>query len=522
MPTPRCLDADTIRAVLKRDDVRGLWPHELSAEVAGLFGEAFAALLAPSGAGASAPVVVVGHDARIGSLELGLAFCRGLRQRGAEAVWLGLVSTEQVYYLTGRYPERYAGGAMITASHNPKEYNGIKFVRAGARPLDAADLGRLRDLAIAGLALPPTLEAGEEFAAFLLECAGMAALPRTRQARCRVVVAAGHGVGGAAFAPLARALEAWGFRFTMVDAEPDGDFPRGVPNPLLPGFIRGLGRAVRSEGAALGIGFDGDGDRAGFTDAAGREITGAEVFSLVTARKLAALPAGLAAPVVMRNLCGSRLLVDLCAAHPGVTLVDTPVGHGKIKLLMRHEAYRDRVVMAGEHSGHYFYPEMYSVDSGMLTTLYMLQILIDASRTGGGLAQRLRPWRRRYAWSGEINYVFDDLAGPARALDAVARHLAAAGQRYEVRADPALGGLERVFPAAGPYDRAALASPDLKIEWSAPDGAHGWWFVLRPSGNEPKLRLNVETWGANARSRTREQVAAIVPLIAAAGGRCQG
>lgn len=519
MPTPRCLDADTIRAVLKRDDVRGLWPHELSAEVAGLFGEAFAALLGPSVA--AAPVVVVGHDARTGSLELGLAFCRGLRQRGAAAVWLGLVSTEQVYYLTGRYPERYAGGAMITASHNPKEYNGIKFVRAGARPLDAADLACLCDLAIAGLSLPPSLEAGEEFAAFLLERAGMAALPRTRQARFRVVVAAGNGVGGAAFAPLAQALEPWGFRFTMVDAEPDGDFPRGVPNPLLPGFIRGLGRAVRAEGAALGIGFDGDGDRAGFTDEAGREITGAEVFGLVTARKLAALPAGLTQPVVMRNLCGSRLLVDLCAAHPGVTLVDTPVGHGKIKLLMRHEAYRDRVIMAGEHSGHYFYPELYSVDSGMLTTLYMLQILSDAA--GAGLAQRLRPWRRRYAWSGEINYVFADNAGPARALDSVARHVADAdGQRYEVRADPALGGLERVFPAARPYDRAGMASPDLKVEWSAPGGASGWWFVLRPSGNEPKLRLNVETWGANARSRTREQVAAIAPLIAAAGGRCQG
>jgi len=509
------LDAASIGAVLKRDDIRGLWPQQLNAEVMRLFGAAFAELVRRDDA--PAPLVVVGHDARSGSVDLGLAFSHGVQVAGGRVEWLGLVSTEHVYYMTGRYAARYAGGAMVTASHNPREYNGIKLVLAGAQPLASRDLERLRDLAIARLQTPVVRDPRAEFAAFVLERAGMAALPHSPEPRFPVVVAAGNGVGAWAFGPLAQALEPYGFRFSFLDPEPDGDFPRGVPNPLLPAFVRRLRHAVRAQGALLGIGFDGDGDRAGFVDDRGREITGAQVLALVAERKLAAAPPRKAA-VIMRNLCGSRLLQDLYGARPDVTLVDTPVGHGRIKLLMRHEAYRDRVLVAGEHSGHYFYPEFYRLDSGMLTALYMLQLVAEAASRGLTLASRLRPWRRRYAWSGEINYEFTDNAGPGRALDAVARQFAA-GVRHEVRSDPALDGLERVFPATGPYDRRALTSPDLKVQFVAPDASAGWWFVLRPSGNEPKLRLNVESWGPGAAGHTRRQVAAIGQLIEQAGGR---
>lgn len=516
MPTPLRLDASTLTAVLKRDDIRGVWPHEFNAEVALLFGEAFTALV--RGNPAAAPTIVVGHDARNGSFELGLAFCRGVLAAGGQAEWLGLVSTEHVYYMAGRYPERYAGGAMLTASHNPKEYNGIKFVLGGARPLGAHDLERLRDLAVARLRLPSGLDPRAEFAAFLLERAGSAGLPRCSAPRFPVVVAAGNGVGAWAFQPLAEALAAHGFRFTFLDPEPDGDFPRGVPNPLLPSFVRRLRQAVRSQGASLGIGFDGDADRAGFVDDSGHEITGAEVLALVAERKLTAGTTA-AAPIVMRNLCGSRLVQDLCAAYPHATLIDTPVGHGRIKLLMRHAAYRDRVLIAGEHSGHYFYPEFYHLDSGMLTALYMLQLVAATASRGRSLSGRLRPWRRRYAWSGEINYAFTDAAGPGQALDAAARAFAVGGARYEVRADPALDGLERVFAATAPYDRASLPSPDLKVEFAEPGAAAGWWFVLRPSGNEPRLRLNVESWGPRAAARTAARVAEIAALITGVGGQ---
>ena len=514
MTTPGQLTVQTLTDIVRRDDIRGLWPEELSAEVAWRFGEAFAAGLCRSGA--PAPVIVVGYDARTGSPELALALARGVREAGGQVEWLGLASTEHVYYMTGRHPERYAGGAMITASHNPAEYNGIKFVFAGARPLGASDLQGLRDYAAARLNPPTGADARSEFAAFALECTGVLRLPATAVARWQVVVAAGHGVGAWAFAPLARALESRGFRFTFLEPDPDGSFPGGVPNPLVPQFVRRLGRAVRAGGAQLGIGFDGDGDRAGFVDSGGREITASQVLALVAEPKLA----GAKAPaLLLRNLCCSQLLVDCYAARPEVTLVDTPVGHGKVKLLLRHPAYRDGVVMAGEHSGHYYYPEFYHVDSGMLTALYMLKLLAEATLAGRRLETRLSAWRQHYAWSGEINYRFASHADQERLLDTLAaRYATAGGTRYEVRPDPALGGLERVFANPAPYERTRLQSPDVKYAFPTDGGRSGWWFVVRPSGNEPQLRLNVESWGTASTSRTRTHVAALAALLEQAGG----
>lgn len=515
MATPVTLDAATIQAVLKRDDLRGLWPDPFSAEVALLFGEAFVALLAASGT--PRPCVVVGHDARLGSLELGLAFCRGVRNCGGSVEWLSLVSTEHVYYMTGRYPERYAGGAMVTASHNPKDDNGIKFVFAGARPLTQSELLQLRDEAIRRLPPLPVRDPRAEFADFALRCAELDSLPQTTAPRYPIVVAAGNGVGGHAFAPLAERLLPWGFRFTFVDPEPDGSFPFGVPNPLLPGFVRRLRTAVLAQSALLGIGFDGDGDRAGFVDGSGREISASQVLALTAASKLATrrTPA-----VIMRNLCCSQLLVDQFAARPGVTLIDTPVGHSKIKLLMRHDTYREQVVMAGEHSGHYFYPEFFHVDSGMLTALYMLRRVAEEARRGQRLDQHLRPWRRRYAWSGELNYVFPAADRPGAALDALGRSFATPGsRRYEVRADPDLAGLDRVVVSSAPYCRTDLQNPDLKLEYVDPDGRSGWWFVLRPSGNEPILRLNVESWGPGAARQTAAHVAELEHTLKRLGGQ---
>jgi phosphomannomutase len=515
MPIPIIPDAAALRGVLKRDDLRALWPHPFSAEVALLFGEAFAARLA--GEAKAAPEVVVGYDARAGSLELALAFSRGVRQSGGRVAWLGLVSTEHVYYMTGRYRDRYAGGAMVTASHNPKDYNGIKLVFAGARPLSKAELEAVCDEAARRLQPPQGNDPRAEFAEFALDCAAIPALPRTAEARYPIVVAAGNGVGGHAFGPLAERLEAWGFRCTFLDADPDGDFPHGVPNPLLPGFVRRLRREVRARRALLGIGFDGDGDRAGFVDSSGREITGSQVLALTAESKLAAMPGP---AVVMRNLCCSQLLVDLLAARPGVTLIDTPVGHGKIKLLMRHDVYRERIVVAGEHSGHYFYPEFFHVDSGMLTALYMLRRLATESSQGRRLEERLRPWRRRYVWSGELNYTLPSTERTLEVLAALDKACATpAARRYEVGPATALGGLEAVTLAGAPYAPETLASPDLKLEFVGPGGRSGWWFVARPSGNEPMLRLNVESWGVGAARHTAARVDDLEQIIVRLDGR---
>ena len=519
------LSAATVHDIVKRDDVRGAWPEQLSPAMVSCFGAGFARLL--EGKGAAHPCVVLGYDARHGSADLAAAFARGFHANGGQVVDLGLCSTEHVYYMTGRYEGRYAGGAMITASHNPKGDNGIKFVLSGARPPDSTDLAALQVHVIAELrrdfsdvsGARATLDPKEEFADFALALVGLDLLPAGIASGRRVVVSAGNGVGGVAFAPLAQRLERLGFEFIFLDETPDGDFPHGVPNPLSAAFVGRLKDCVASERADLGIGFDGDGDRAGFITAAGVEVTASQVIALLAERLLAA--AGPDA-VLMRNLCCSRLLVDTFGSRPSVTIVDTPVGHGKIKQLMRHEHYRDRVAFAGEHSGHYFYREFYYVDSGTLTALHMLRLLAEGVPPNGrSLDDVLQPWSDAYAWSTEINYGF----GSAEAVRQAAAALEDAfrdsgGTRYEIREDPALG-LDRAFPVAADdiYDPFTRSIYDLKLEFDQDNGS-GWWFVVRPSGNESafQLRLNVESWGGDPAAATARHVQDIETVFAAFGG----
>lgn len=508
--------ATGIRSIFKRDDIRGLFPEELDEDTAFLAGQAMAERLATPGR--PGPRLVVGHDARLSSPDLSRAFCRGVIAGGGEVDDLGLVSTEHVYFACGQYPETYAGGAVITASHNPAEYNGIKMVHAGAAPFTADDLAWLQQRLLQLLKPAPELDLKEAFADHLVRLAGFDAWPDRPQPDFTVVAAAGHGVGGVAFRPIADRLAAKGLAVLWQDAEPDGRFPRGVPNPLLPGYMTRLGQAVTAAGADLGIGFDGDADRAGFIDNAGQVIAASQVLALAAKVKLAQRPqADHAAgrPVIFRNLCCSQLLADEYCGSEHVELIDTPVGHGKIKLLMRHDAFRRRVVFAGEHSGHFFHPDFHSVDSGMLTGLNLLMLAWERKRHGADIATGLSGWRRRYCWSGELNF---NLSSPEQVLPVLQRtweeNRPLATARHEVRTDPALG-LDRVFPGAGDYSPAQLAAPDLKVIREQSSG--GWWFVLRPSGNEPKLRLNVEAWGDDAPSTCQRETARLTAALRRAG-----
>ncbi len=511
MTTPRNLTSQDIAAVFKRDDLRGLWPDQFNAETAFLAGQAMAARLAQRH---PAPRVAVGHDARTGSFELMLSFCRGLVAGGASARRLGMVSSEQVYFVCGKYQQEFQGGAMITASHNPRQYNGAKFIHAGAAPFAADDLAFMLEFMQSHLALPEAMDSSQDFADHILSIAKMpanAALPPMA-----IVVAAGNGVGGEAFRPIAERLAAQQVHTIFLDAEPDGDFPNGVPNPLLPDYMRRLGDAVREHHADIGIGFDGDADRAGFVDHLGQEIIPSQVLALVARRKVQTakvIANSVPRPMIFRNLCCSRLLQDLFPPDGPVELLDTPVGHGKVKLLMRHPDFRERVLFAGEHSGHYFYPEFFYVDSGMLTSLQLLSYARQLKAAGRTLADELQPWRDRYCWSGEINFTLprQELIFPT--LATICREQQNANtSRHEIRVDAALG-LQRVVAADGPYRPADLPAADLKLICSAPDGHSGYWFVLRSSGNEPALRLNVEAWGDGAASqcaRIRDAITASI------------
>lgn len=492
---------EAIGRVFKRDDLRGLWPEELDAGLAELAGRCF---MEQVGAGR----VAVGHDARLGSPELAEAFCRGLESAGGTVRWLGLCSSEQVYFMTGRHGDELVAGAMVTASHNPAEYNGIKLVRSGALPFMGAELQELCRRMEAACELREGDDCREEFAQHLLS---LVPLPPAvaGQRPLRVVVAAGNGVGAWAFRPLGERLAGCGVELHYLDETPDGHFPHGVPNPLLPAYNERLGAEVRRLGADLGIGFDGDADRAGFVDGDGQPVQASQILAMVALDRLERRGASGPRPVILHNLCCSRLLDELFGGRDDVELVETPVGHGQIKRLMRHPAFAGRVLAAGEHSGHYFYPEFYSVDSGMLTALTLLRHLLALSRRGRTLADELSEWRRRFLWSGERNYRLADAAQVRQALARMrgfaqgepGRHLLA------VRPCAALDGLPLVAEDGG----GTTLAPDVKVRVSSPDGG-GWWLVLRPSGNEPVLRLNVEVWDGS-RERLDALVAAAERVI---------
>ncbi|MBT7165885.1 MAG: hypothetical protein HN904_24100 [Victivallales bacterium] len=518
-------DDERIAAAFKRDDIRGVYGPQFNMFVAEEVGAAYTALLRRESK-AEILRVAVGRDARQGSVDLLLAFCRGVSRAGGCPLRLGLVSSEICYHAAGSRTD-LAGAAMVTASHNPGEYNGVKMVKKGAVPLSTAELEGLRDAILSRPKpdLPETLDLREDFARMILELAGLSAETDLGLAEpLRVYVEAGNGVGAVAFRPIADVLTASGqFSFVWGNPEPNGGFPNGVPNPLLAEYVVGLGNAVRAAGADLGVGFDGDADRAGFVDELGESITCSQILALLAPQLVS--ESGKAAPVVMRNLCCSELLREIFPVDGDVELVDTPVGHAKIKELMRSDQYRDCVVFAGEHSGHYFYPQFHYVDSGNLTTLLLLKVAAEAKVEGRPLSSLLSDWRERYVWSGEINYGFATDGELLAVLDALCARYAEQGERHGVRIQEDTGYWRVYRAGAGDAYVAAKAWPqDLKFRIATTaDGTSGWWFVVRPSGNEPKLRLNVEAWGpaaALAMVARRNELAAF--LIARGGTEVSG
>jgi len=511
-----------LASVFKRDDLRGIYPQQLDRRAAEALGGALVQLIQAKGI--QRPAIALGHDCRLGGPELVASFSAGAVGAGARIVPLGLVSTEHVYFACGK--EKPVGqveaGVMVTASHNPKEYNGMKLLWAGCLPFTGENLAELRRRAeglygrpVPSMAYDPPSESTRNaflrhYAQHLLRLAGLDHLPRQENPSFTAVLLAGHGMGGVAFAPLAELLKQRGFAFHMFDTEPDGSFPNGVPNPLLPDFMARLGKLTRQCQAQLGFGFDGDADRAAFVDSQGREIIPSQVLALIARAKVA----GLDRPVVMRNLCCSRLLADLFPADGKVTLVDTPVGHGRIKLLMRSPQYQPRTVFAGEHSGHYFYPEFDYVDSGVLTVLQMLKLGFQMQLQGRQLTDDLDEWRTRYSWSGERNYTLASQEQVLPVIAEVARQMPNCRRQGIVEGTD---GLHHVADLDGPYDPAKLAAPDLKLFNG--DARSGFWLVLRPSGNEPKLRLNVEAWGDHAQADCAAQTANLDALLRKLGAQ---
>ncbi|MFD3922568.1 phosphomannomutase/phosphoglucomutase [Streptomyces sp. NPDC058595] len=444
--------------IVKAYDVRGVYPDQLDDRLVELFGAAFVEVT-------GATAIVVGHDMRPSSPHLSASFAKGAVRRGAHATLIGLCSTDQLYYASGALD---LPGAMFTASHNPARYNGIKMCRAGAAPVgEDTGLAEIRALVEKWLAegspepaaTPGTITQRDtltDYAAHLLSLVELSAIRPLK-----VVVDAGNGMGGHTVPTV--------FAGLPVDLVPmyfelDGTFPNHEANPLDPRNIVDLQARVLSEGADLGLAFDGDADRCFVVDELGRGVSPSAITALVAERELAKHPGG----TVIHNLITSWSVPEVVREQGGIP-VRTRVGHSFIKA----EMARTGAIFGGEHSAHYYFREFWNADTGMLAALHVLAAL---GGQDGPLSELVASYDR-YTGSGEINSTVDDQA--AR-LDAVRK---AFSDREGVTTDE--------------LDGLTVTTPD-------------WWFNLRASNTEPLLRLNVEARDEPTMAKIRDEALSLI------------
>ncbi|MEM9314738.1 MAG: phosphomannomutase [Pseudomonadota bacterium] len=434
----------------KAYDVRGRVPDQLNEDVARRIGRAFAEVI-------GAKRVVVGHDIRLSSPSMKAALIAGLREQGVDVFDIGLCGTEEIYFATSH--AKMDGGIAVTASHNPKDYNGMKFVREESKPI-SGDTG-LFDIkaraeeddfvAAAEEGALQSLDTADAYVAHLLSYVDVASLkPMT------IVVDAGNGGAGRVIDLLEPHLP---FRFIKLHHEPDGNFPNGVPNPLLEENRGPTIAAVREHNADLGIAWDGDFDRCFFFDAEGRFVEGYYVV-------------GLLAEAFLKRHHGARVVHDprltwntqaIVEAHGG-TAVQSKTGHAFIKERMRLE----NAVYGGEMSAHHYFRDFAYCDSGMIPWLLVAGLI---SERGMSLAELVEERMQAFPCSGEINRSIED---PEAVLERVT-------ERYADEAD----SIEHV-------DGLSMAFRD-------------WRFNLRRSNTEPVVRLNVESRGDGELMQRRTQ-----------------
>jgi phosphomannomutase/phosphoglucomutase len=436
----------------KAYDIRGRVPDELNGDVAYRLGRAFARTI---GEGA----VVVGFDIRRDSPAFAEAIIRGLNDEGRDAIDIGLCGTEEVYFQT--FHRQVAGGIMVTASHNPIDYNGMKLVREGARPI-SGDTG-LRDIERMveknEFGPPKTLRGSlahdHDKSAYVRHLLSYIEPETIRP--LKVVVNAGNGGAGSVIDLLEAHLP---LQFIRIHHEPDGTFPNGIPNPLLPENRAATSEAVRLHGADFGIAWDGDFDRCFLFDARGEFIEGYYIVGLLAAQLLQKQPGA-------KIIHDPRLTwntIDMVLQAGGIP-IESKTGHAFIKERMRAED----AIYGGEMSAHHYFREFAYCDSGMIPWLLVAERI---SRTNLGLEEMLAERMAAYPCSGEINFVVND---PARAVAKVLEHFA-----------PLQPSLERIDGVSADFG--------------------SWRFNLRSSNTEPLLRLNVESRGDAAlmKAMTRE------------------
>jgi phosphomannomutase len=446
--------------IFKAYDIRGVVPDELDPTIARQTGAAFASW-------ANAPEIVLGRDARLSSPVLAAALTEGITSHDVDVVDLGLASTDLLYFVSGTLDRP---GVMITASHNPKEYNGLKLCRAGAKPVGVeSGLAEIRALVEKGDQIlgrgHGTVRRRDLLDAYVEHVLRFTDVEHLRP--LTVAVDTANGMGGLVVPAV---MERLPVKLHQLYPELDGTFPNHPADPIDPENQRALKAAVIEHGADVGMAFDGDADRVFLLDERAGDVSGSVLTALVAAAMLERHPGA----KIVHNLICSWAVPEVIREHGGIP-IRTRVGHSFIKQVMAETG----AIFGGEHSGHYYFRDNFNADSGLIAAVIALG---EMSRSGGTLSELLRPYRR-YAASGEINTPVGD---PQATIERVA----------EAFRD-------------GRQDRL----DGLTVEFD------DHWFNVRPSNTEPLLRLNVEARNQELLETMTQEVLAVIEADPEEGAR---
>jgi phosphomannomutase len=441
--------------VFKAYDVRGIYPSELDEEGAHAIGRAYVEQFEPR-------EIAVGHDMRLSSPPMAQAVIDGAVAGGANVRALGLVATEMLYFAVGEL--ELDGGVEVTASHNPKDYTGLKIVRRGALPVGGdSGLLEIRDRALAGFDTsggqsPGQVREVDVWPAYVEKVVSFIHPDAVKP--LRVVIDAANGMAGLMLPPVLERLPLDVVRYFF---EPDGTFPNHEPNPLLPENREFIVGKVLEDQADFGVAFDGDADRCFFVDDTGEFVPGDFVTALFAESILEKHPGA----KIIYDVRASWAVPETIERAGGIPLMNR-VGHAFIKQRMRQEG----AVFGGEVSGHYYFRDFYQADSGVIPFLLMAELI---SKRGRRLSELLQPYHDRYFITGELNTPVPDVAVK-------------------------LQELKERFGAEGKVSHLDGISID----------ADDWHMNVRPSNTEPLLRLNLEARGRELMERKRDEVLSVI------------
>ncbi len=452
-------------AIFKAYDVRALYPSELNEPAAYLIGRAYVAYLESQAAASTTALrIAVSRDMRISSPTLAQSFIDGARDQGADVTDYGLAATDMMYFAVAR--EGYDGGVQVTASHNPKQYNGMKMVRRDAVPLSGdAGIGEIREMVVGGTIPAAVRPKGQYDTAEMLDAYVEYVMGFIDPAVIRpfkVVLDAGSGMAGLVAPRLFDQLPCQTTRLCFIV---DGTFPNHEANPLIEENRRHIVERVIAEKADLGIAWDGDADRCFFIDGSGEFIAGDFITALLAESFLMKSPG----QKIVYDVRASYAVKDIVAAYGGTALMNR-VGHAFIKGRMRNED----AVFGGEVTGHYYFRDYFYADNGFIPALLILELM---SRKGQTLAELLAPLRAKYFISGEINT-------KVASMDLIDGRVKALADKYADAHTYTIDGFSAEYP--------------------------DWHFNVRASNTEPLLRLNLEGLTPEIMESRRDEVLAII------------